>query len=333
MQERIERIRPSEGPERLPPNNIPAEDAVLGCILVDRSVLPRLLPLLEARDFFQERASSVWRAIVALAERDEPINFISISDELSASLSDVGAQRLMSYLSGLLMEVPNTLDAESFARAVAKAAAMRRLVSAGGRIAAIGFLNEVDPEPALEEAERLLGDVLERQAQTDFLSAEKLSSDYIDEIAALRSGEAISGVISTGLPDLDRKLSGGWVRGNLVVIGARPSMGKTAVGLNLALAASRANLTTAMFSMEMASQQIAERLVATASGLAPRLLRSAAELTPEQTQALAAGLGTVASSGIFVDDTPNLSAKNLRARIKRFVQSQPWTSWSSTTSS
>jgi len=311
------------GSQRLPPYNITKEDALIGCVLLDRNVLPRVLPLVSSADFYQDRAGTIWAAMAALYERDEPVTFLSIPEELAKGLSEKAVTGMVQYMSGVLGDVITTLDAESYAKAIASDAALRRLISAGGRIAALGLQGQVDPEIAVEEAERILGEVVDRRSQSEFLTAPDLVTTYVDEITALRDGTSTWGGITTGLPDLDLRLSGGWMKGDLITVGARPSMGKTAVSLNFALAAASQGLTTVMFSMEMGASRIAERLVSTASGIPSRILRSTTELNKEQVSRLSEGVGRVASMQFFIDDTPNLSVPTLRSRLKRLALTQP----------
>jgi len=151
----IERLRFDEQPERLPPHNLEAEEAVLGSVLLDREVIGRVSGILDARDFYRERNGQIYEAMMGLYDRHEPVDYLTLIDELDRTqrLDQSGGT---SYIAGLLGIVPTPIHAEHYAKIVADSAFMRRLISAGGKIATIGFQNQFDTETALEKSEHPL---------------------------------------------------------------------------------------------------------------------------------------------------------------------------------
>lgn len=221
----IERLRFDEQPERLPPHNVEAEEAILGSVLLDREVIGRVSGALETRDFYRERNGVIYQAMLDLYERHEPVDYLTLIDELDRTqkLDQVGG---VSYLTGLLGVVPTPIHAENYARIVADSAFMRRLISAGGKIATIGFQNQFDTETALEKSEQILFDVSNKRANRDFASLSDILRDYLEQLSLLNEGEGIKYGVPSGFVDLDKITAGGFQRSDLIILAARPAMGK-----------------------------------------------------------------------------------------------------------
>jgi replicative DNA helicase len=203
----IERLRFDEQPERLPPHNVEAEEAILGSVLLDREVIGRVSGALETRDFYRERNGTIYQAMLDLYERHEPVDYLTLIDELDRTqkLDQVGG---VSYLTGLLGVVPTPIHAENYARIVADSAFMRRLISAGGKIATIGFQNQFDTETALEKSEQILFDVSNKRANRDFASLSDILRDYLEQLSLLNEGEGIKYGVPSGFVDLDKITAG-----------------------------------------------------------------------------------------------------------------------------
>ncbi len=312
----IERLRFDDQPERLPPHNVEAEEAVLGSVLLDREVIGRVSGILEARDFYRERHGLIYQAMIELYDRHEPVDYLTLINELDRleRLEEAGG---VAYLSGLLGVVPTPIHAEHYAKIVADYAFMRRLISAGGKIAAIGFQNQFEPEVALEKSEQILFDVANKRANRDFQPLSEILREYLDQLALLREGEQIRYGVPTGFIDLDKITAGGFQRSDLVILAARPSMGKTSLALGIASNAGlKFRATTAIFSLEMSKGQLAARFLATESGVDTTRLRTA-HLTEAESRKLGHALGLLAEAPIYIDDTPSLSVTNLRAKTRR----------------
>ena len=215
--------------EQLPPHDDEAEEAVLGSLLIDSDATPRVSAFLESDDFFRQKHGWVYGACMALFTRNEPINQISIADELSRrqQLDDTGG---LPFLSHLIATVPTSVYAENYGQVVRRLSVMRRLIAAGGRISEIGYRAELDEEEALREAEDLVYKIRMNQSQRDLVPLGTALDEFLEE--GLQAGARGEGV-SSGFADLDRVL-GGLQPSDLLILAARPGVGKSAMALNLA---------------------------------------------------------------------------------------------------
>ena len=221
----IERLRFDDQPERLPPHNVEAEEAVLGSVLLDREVIGRVSGVLDARDFYRERNGLIYQSMLDLYDRHEPVDYLTLIDELDRTqrLDQTGGA---TYVASLLGVVPTPIHAEHYAKIVADTAFMRRLISAGGKIATIGFQNQFEPETALEKSEQILFEIASKKANRDFAPLSEILRDYLEQLSLLREGEGIRYGVPSGYADLDKLTAGGFQRSDLVILAARPSMGK-----------------------------------------------------------------------------------------------------------
>jgi replicative DNA helicase len=318
----IERLRFDDQPERLPPHNVEAEEAVLGSVLLDREVIGRLSGALEARDFYRERNGQIYQAMLDLYERHEPVDYLTLIDELDRTqrLEQTGG---VAYVAGLLGVVPTPIHAEHYAKIVAETAFMRRLISAGGKIATIGFQNQFDAETALEKSEQILFDVANKKANRDFAVLSDILRDYLEQLSLLREGEGIKYGVPSGYADLDKVTAGGFQRSDLIILAARPAMGKTSLALGIAAnAALKFKAASAIFSLEMSGAQLAARLLSTESGIETTRLRSG-NLTDAESRKLGHALGLLAEAQIYIDDTPGISVTSLRAKTRRLHAEVP----------
>ena len=318
----IERLRFDEQPERLPPHNLEAEEAVLGSVLLDREVIGRVSGVLEARDFYRERNGQIYQSMIDLYDRHEPVDYLTLIDELDRTqrLDQAGGT---TYVAGLLGVVPTPIHAEHYAKIVADSAFMRRLISAGGKIATIGFQNQFDTETALEKSEQILFDIANKKANRDFAALGDILQEYLEQLSLAREGEGIKYGVPSGYADLDKLTAGGFQRSDLVILAARPSMGKTSLAMGIAAnAALKFKAASAIFSLEMSGAQLAARLLSTESGIETTRLRSG-NLTDAESRKLGHALGILAEAPIYVDDTPGLSVTNLRAKTRRLHAEVP----------
>ncbi|MCC7371403.1 MAG: replicative DNA helicase [Chloroflexi bacterium] len=318
----MERLRFDEQPERLPPHNVEAEEAILGSVLLDREVIGRVSSALEARDFYRERNGTIYEAMLALYERHEPVDYLTLIDELdrTQTLDQVGG---VSYLTGLLGVVPTPIHAENYAKIVADNAFMRRLISAGGKIATIGFQNQFDTDTALEKSEQILFDVSNKRANRDFSSLSDILREYLEQLSLQSEGEGIKYGVPSGFVDLDKITAGGFQRSDLIILAARPAMGKTSLALGIAANAGlKFGAASAVFSLEMSGGQLAARLLATESGIETTRLRSG-NLTEAESRKLGHALGVLAETQIYIDDTPGISVTSLRAKTRRLHAEVP----------
>lgn len=208
----------------LPPRNTDAEEAILGSVFIEHEAIGRVAAFLKPDDFYRERNGTIYAAMLALYDRREPIDYTTLADELGRrdQLEQVGG---MLYLANLLSAVPTALHVEEYGHIVERTALMRRLISAGGKIAQLGFSDSFDVDTTLEKAEQLLLAVSQRRVTRDFESLSDVLREYLEQLEQLQEGDRTRYGIPTGFIDLD-KLTGGLQRSDLVILAARPSMGK-----------------------------------------------------------------------------------------------------------
>jgi len=322
MVSNIQRLRFDEQPERLPPHNLEAEEAVLGSVLLDREVIGRIAGTLAPSDFYRERHALVYQAMLNLYEQHEHVDYLTLLDELDRSekLEQAGG---FVFLSSLLGVVPTPIHAGQYARMVADTAFMRRLISAGGKIATIGFQYQYDPATALEKAEQILFDVDRKRATGEFMALSDVLRDYLDRLAALQDEPDARYGVPCGFTDLDRALVGGFQRSDLILLAARPSIGKTSLGLGIvANAATQFKAVSAVFSLEMSKEQLAARLLSVESGVDATKLRSG-QIDDQESRKLGHALGLLAEAPIYIDDTPGISVMSLRSKARRLHQDVP----------
>lgn len=318
----IEQIR-FDGPlERLPPNNTEAEEAVLGSVLLDREVIGRVAAILSPQDFYRERNGRIYGAMLALYQQHEPVDYLTLIDELerTGGLEEAGTT---SYVAGLLGVVPTPIHAEQYARIVADAAVMRRLISVGGRIATLGFENRIEPAEALEKAEQMIFEIAAKREVRDFVPLSAILSEYLDQLQLAQEGEGVKHGVPTGFADIDRMTAGGFQRSDLIILAARPGMGKTALCLGMARnAAVTFKAGVAVFSLEMSASQLAARLVSAESGIEGQRLRSG-HLTDTESRTLGRALNVLAEAKIYIDDTPGASVTSVRSKARRLHGQMP----------
>src|SRR5579885_3358349 len=311
----IDRVPAERSPDALPPNNTEAEEAVLGSILIDRDAVGQVASFLRPADFFREQHATIYEAALRLYDRREPVDFLTLTDELQRSgrYDEVGG---LSFLSSLLNVVPTSLHVEQYARIVERAAVRRRLIHAAGRIAALGYDEVLETDQALEQAEQVLFGVAEKRATRDFQKLVDVLRAYWEQLLVAADVDRLQRGIPTDFKDLD-KLLGGLQRSDLIIVAARPSMVKSSFALCLARnAAVRFGAKVGIFSLEMSQLQLAQRLLFSESGVDSSRL-SQANLSPAERRKLAEALSVLAAAPIYLDDTPNIPLGELRAKARR----------------
>lgn len=308
--------------EPLPPHNTEAEESVLGSLMIDPEGIETVANFLPPGDFYHPRNRDVYGAMMRLFERRQPTDFVMVCDELERSdqLEAVGGA---SYVSRLLTVVPTSIHVEHYARVVQRTAVMRRLIGAAGRIAAIGYEDEPDVRSALERAEQELFRVTQLKVGRDFQHIREVLAEYLEQIQ-FAAGDQVAATagIQTGFIDLDRLL-GGFQRSDLIILAARPSLGKTALALNIARnTAVRFNLTAAIFSVEMSRSQIAQRFLSTESGVDSTRIREG-RLSETDLRHLGEAFDLLSAAPIYIDDTPGIGIGELRSKARRLHAEHP----------
>jgi replicative DNA helicase len=307
--------------DRTPPPSAPdAERALLGSIFLDASVFGRLN--LEPSDFYVEKHRLIYTSMRNVYDREEPIDYITLMTEMenTRTLTRAGGQM---YLVGLLGEVPTSLNAMSYAALIEKMAVLRSIISAGARIASLGYDKDQDPEEALRTAESLLMAIQRRQTEPDFVSQDDALDAYGLELQALiEQGQGIQSTIPTGLRDLDRALGGGMRRGELIVLAARPSMGKSGLGLTICTnAAVRASASAAIFSLEMTTSSLVSRMIATQSNVPLEIIKTGR--WGDYERKIGATLGNLLRAKIWWNDMSSITVERMRAMLRRHMLKNP----------
>ncbi len=301
--------------DRMPPHSIEAEEAVLGSVLIDPEAIYRVSSFLKGDDFYIVKNQWVWDACMSLHERREPIDFVTITRELAtrSQLDELGGP---AYISHLINVVPTAIHAEGYGHIVERTALRRRLLSAASEVAQLAYEESDDIDRTIDAAEQALFGVSQRRVSRDMVPMSEAIRQYFDRIEYLyeHRGEPLG--IPTGFVDLDKML-GGLQRSDLLIIAARPGVGKTSLMLNMALnAARRFHQRVAVFSLEMSTEQIVQRLVSSETGIDSQRLRLG-DLHDEEWGLFVQATNALGDAAIHLDDTPSISALQLRTKARR----------------
>lgn len=301
--------------EQLPPHDVDAEEAIIGSLLIDGSTIFRVSTNLQREDFYRERNRWCYEACLALRDRGDPINQISVADELRVQnhLDDVGGP---AYLSHLISTVPTSVHAEHYARIVARLGMLRRIIRAGGDIASLGYEGTTDVDDVLTRAEDMIFQVRTGRETRDFIPLRNVLDQYLEDVTALPPGlERKDGPIPTGFTDLDRLL-GGMQRSDMFVLASRPSLGKSTLALNAARNAAGTGAKVAIFTLEMSAEQLALRLLANEAGVDAHRLRLQLFTNAEEERMYSA-VGALSDLPIYIDDSPIQTIVDMRSKVRR----------------
>ncbi|MFO7250151.1 MAG: replicative DNA helicase [Actinomycetes bacterium] len=305
--------------ERTPPHNIEAEQSVLGGMLLSKDAIADVIEVLRAEDFYRPAHQIIYDAIVDLYARGEPADVVTVFDEL-ASRGEVTRIGGAPYLHTLTAVVPTAANAGYYAKIVREQAILRRLIEAGTRIVSYGYGGQgQDVDELVDRAQAEIFKVTERRTSEDFLPLSEIMPGALDEIEAIGSrGGQLSGV-PTGFADLDA-LTNGLHPGQMIVVAARPAIGKSTLGLDFARSAAiKHGLTTVVFSLEMSRNEITMRLLSAEAKVPLHTMRSGM-MNDDDWQRLARRMSEVADAPLFIDDSPNMSMMEIRAKCRRLKQ-------------
>jgi replicative DNA helicase len=307
--------------ENLPPHDVEAEKAVIGSLLVDGDAVFKVASSLGPESFFIPEHRWIYGACIGLYRRTEAINQITVARELAQQnkLEDVGGA---AYLSHLVASVPTSLHIEYYARIVSRLDVMRQLIRAAGEIAAIGYKADADVDDSIIKAEDILFAVLRKQSPRYFVSLKEVLGQYFEEAEPSVSEDQRIPHVLTNFAAID-DLLGGLQRSDLIILGARPSSGKTSLALNIARnAAINQKACVAIFSLEMSRQDIARRLLASESGVDCSKVRLGQYTEREEGKIMNAS-GILADARIFIDDSPQLRMAEMHGKAKRLHFEHP----------
>src|SRR5262245_4721456 len=310
---------PSAAPgfERTPPQDIAAEQCVLGGMMLSKDAIADVVEVLRGHDFYKPAHQSVYDAIIDLYGRGEPADPVTVSAELTkrGEIARIGGAP---YLHTLISSVPTAANAGYYAKIVQERAILRRLVEAGTRIVQLAY-STGDADDVVDQAQAEVYAVTERRASEDYLRLSEIMEGALDEIDAINSrGGQLTGV-PTGFADLDQ-LTNGLHPGQLVIVAGRPSLGKSALAVDfLRSAAIKHGLPSCIFSLEMGRNEITMRLLSAESRVPLHSMRSGT-MTDQDWTRLARRMGEVSSAPLFIDDSPNMSLMEIRAKCRRLKQ-------------
>ncbi|HEX9135016.1 MAG TPA: replicative DNA helicase [Ktedonobacteraceae bacterium] len=300
--------------EKLLPQNIEAECGALGSIIIDPEAIVQVSDFLHADDFYRDAHRTIYEVILQLYEEHEPADFITICDELERrnKLEEVGGA---SYITSLINQVPTSGNVEFYARIVERTAILRRLIHAAGQIAAIAY-EESDADIALDKAEQLIFNISQRHARSDFAHMRDILAEYMNKLDQLHERRGTIVGVPTGFTDLDR-LTGGLQKSDLIVLAARPGIGKSSLALSLAHnSALKFQNSIALFSLEMSKDQLAQRLLSMDAGIDQQRLRTG-RIEEDEWDRIVYAMDTLSEANIWIDDTAGISTMEMRSKARR----------------
>ena len=303
------------GRNRIPPHNLDAEQSVLGAMLESRDAIANVVEILHPEDFYKPAHTEIYDAIISLHMQGTAPDAITVAEELARrdKLDYIGGR---AYILGLIEAYPTAAAAPHYARIVEEHAVLRRLISAGNEVQELGFSLPEDVAGAVDTAEEIIYKVGDRRLHDDTQHVRPLLTQAMIDLETLyERGESVTGV-SSGFPDLD-EMTSGWQPSNLVILAARPAMGKSSLMNDFALnAAMNHNVPVVIFSLEMSRQEIVKRFIASTAKVDAQKLNKGT-FREEDWSRLAGAVGRLAEVPIFIDDSPNITLMEMRAKCRR----------------
>src|SRR6201982_1961083 len=305
----------------IPPQNLEAEESVLGAMMLSPGAIGAVSEILDAGDFYRESHAKIYRAALALYARGEPVDAITLTDQLEerAELDDVGGRVRLHELAAL---VPATANASHYARIVRETATLRGLIRAGGEISRLGWERPGETGDLVDQAEQILYDLSQQRVTGEWSEIEELLKESFERITTLYE----SGVDLTGTPSgfcALARLTSGFQPGNLIIVAARPSMGKSALALCIAAnIAVRQNIPVGMFTLEMSKSEVTQRLMCSEAKVESQRLRTG-KLAPDDWPRLTAACDKLAKAPIYVDDTGSINMTEMRSKARRLKGRHP----------
>ena len=300
---------------RVPPQDIAAEKSLLGAVMLSDSTLPEILTIIKPRDFYEERHQIIFSAMADLYDQHKPIDLLTLTSELKSQkkLKDIGGAP---YLTELSSFVPTASHAKAYAEIIEKASVRRRLIEAGAKITSKAYEEGADVDSLIGEAEHDLFEVSDKIVKSDYTPIENLLADAFERIEELRKNKGALRGLKTGFRDLDKKTAG-FQKGDLVIIGARPAMGKTTFAQNLAYNIASINKKGVLFfSMEMGANEIVDRIISDVSGVNNWNIRTG-NITDEEFSRIGDAMGEMDELPIYIDDTSSMTIMELRNKARR----------------
>lgn len=306
---------------KLPPQNLDAERSLLGSVLISQDAFFKIVDIIKPEDFYENNHKLIFAAIIKLTEEQKPVDLVSLTNILSGrgELEAVGGS---SYIAELTTSVATASHAKHYAEIIAEKSLRRRLISASEDIVELSYDEaDTDTNSILDAAEQKIFNVAKNSVKSDLVSIETILTEQFDKLELLhQQGGKLAG-IPTGFIDIDRKLAG-LNRSDLIIIAARPAMGKTTLALNIAHnIAIDENLPVLFFSLEMSKEQLVDKMLSTESGVDNSKLRTG-NLTDEDFENLSHAWGALGEANMYIDDTPGITVTEMRAKARRLSYKQ-----------
>ncbi|HET7577827.1 MAG TPA: replicative DNA helicase [Bacillales bacterium] len=304
--------------DRTPPQNMEAEQAVLGAIFLRPEAITLASERLLPEDFYRAAHQRIFDVMLVLSEKSEPIDLVTVTSELQDRklLEEIGG---VTYLSDLANSSPTAANIEYYSRIVEEKSLLRRLIRTATDIVSDGYAREEEVDVILDEAEKSILDVSQRRNTSAFHSIKDVLVETYDNIEMLQNRKGEVTGIPSGFVELDR-MTAGFQRNDFIIVAARPSVGKTAFALNIAQSiATHTEENVAIFSLEMGAQQLVMRMLCAEGNIDAQRLRTG-RLTEEDWQKLTMAMGSLSGAGIYIDDTPGVRVSEIRAKCRRLKQ-------------
>ncbi len=303
-------------PDKTVPNNIEAEEAVLGALLIDPEAIYRVVPFLQMDDFYLQKHRWVYEAMLRVHERRDPIDFLTLTSELAQQdrLDTVGGD---AFISQLISAVPSAISVEAYGRLVEQTAVRRRLLDVASDIARLAYDESLAVDQVVDHSEKALFGVSQKRTTRGLQPIQEIVPRYYDHIEALYAHRGELMGVPSGFHDLDHIL-GGFQKSDLLILAARPGVGKTSLMLTFALHAAQQRKVVALFNLEMSAEQLVQRLVAQVSGIDAQRLRLG-QLEDDEWPAFAEAIGHLSELPIYIDDTPAITVLQLRTKCRRLA--------------
>lgn len=306
---------------RIPPQNTDAEASLLGSVLIDTDALSRIADKIHGGDFYDNRHQIIYEAMIGLYNARKPVDLLTLSNELEEKkqLTEVGGS---SYLTELTNAVPTSAHIEQYAEIVSQKATRRKIIAAATDITTLGFNEDGDSEELLSRAEAAIFNVSQGNRKQELASIETILSESFDRLDELHKSKSKMRGVPTGYRDLDNILAG-LQPSDLVILAARPAMGKSTLAMNIAHhVATKEQSSVLVFALEMSKEQLVDRLLAAEAGIDAWNIRTG-NLSDKDFERLGQAMGTLSEASIYIDDTPMLTVLEMRTKARREQQKRP----------
>ncbi|CEH36033.1 replicative DNA helicase [Romboutsia lituseburensis] len=300
---------------RIPPHSVESEQSILGSILLDKDAMITVSETIKPDDFYKEAHKIIYECMIVLSNKGEPIDLITLTEELrkQGHLDDVGG---ISYITSLSTIVPTTSNVKFYADIVKEKSVLRKLIKASNDIINLGYDGATKIEDVLDKAEKKIFDISQEKASDDFKSINLVLMDAYDTIEHLYSSKAEITGITTGFKDLNKKING-LQRTDLILLAARPAMGKTAFSLNLVQnAALKGDASVAVFSLEMSKEQLVQRMLSAQANVELKKLKTG-KLGENDWPRIIDAMAVLSNAKIYIDDTPGIKISELRSKCRK----------------